>query len=135
MEAQGILDAFGLGELVARDILALQIVILTVIAALFALSISMAIFASRSAVRAGKARAEAQSLLKSAQDVVVEARQISAQIERAAASLKSAGIEPATPVRVGARETTPEADVSILNLDAAKESASVPKGLLGRLRR
>ncbi len=132
-----------MGEFLGRDVLGVQFVILAATAALFVLSLAMMIMAGRSAGGARKARLEAESHLRGAQDVVVEARQLSAQIDRAAARVKGDG---AQPIRVSARETTPEADIDIIdlnksnavssrNLDAAKEAASVPKGLLGRARR
>jgi hypothetical protein len=144
--AQGVFDAFGLGEFLARDILGVQLVILAATAALFAFSLAMMVMASQSAGRARKARLDAEASLRSAQDVVVEARQLSAQIDRASSRLKSgpAG-DMRAPTRVSARETTSEADVEFVEaraeavshriLDAAKESATVPHGILGRRRK
>ena len=144
MSAEGVLGALGLGELLARDYLAVQLIVLGATGGLFALSLAMMVMAARSAGGARKARGDAEALLRNAQDVVVEARQLSAKMERAGA--KSASAERhGQPVRVSARQTTDEAEIEILdlkhadlssrNLDAAKESATVPKGLLGRSRR
>ena len=143
MTAEAILQGLGLGELLSRDVLGVQLAILGVTIALLVVSSAMMILAARSAGGARKARMQAENCLRSAQDVVVEARQLSAQIDRAAAKAKGDG--PA-PIRVSARETTPEAEIDIVdlkrshivsgrNLDAAKEAASVPKNLLGRSRR
>lgn len=149
MSAESVIGALGLGDLLARDFISVQLVILTATAALFALSLTMMVMAARSAGGARRARGEAEALLRSAQDSVVEARQLSAKIERAGERIRSeAAVERrhGAPVRVSARETTAEADVEILdlkgsevvsarNLEAARESATVPKGLLGRSRR
>lgn len=146
MSVESMLDAFGLGEMLARDLLAVQLIILAATAAVFALSLAIMLLAARSAGRARKARLEAESILRNAQDFVVEARQISAQIDRAMARAKAGGAEGSAPIRVGARQSTPEAQVDIIdksrsdavsnrNLDAARESATVPSGLLGRRRR
>lgn len=142
MNAEAVLQSLGLGEVLSRDVLGVQVAVLTATAALFVFSLAMMIMSARSAGGARKARHEAESYLRHAQDVVVEARQLSAQIERATARSK----DNAAPVRVSARETTPEADIEVIdlnkpnavstrNLDAAKESSTVPKGLLGRSRR
>ncbi len=144
MSAEGVLGALGLGELLARDYLAVQLIVLGATGGLFALSLAMMVMAARSAGGARKARGDAEALLRNAQDVVVEARQLSAKMERSGA--KSASAERhGQPVRVSARQTTDEAEIEILdlkhadlssrNLDAAKELVTVPKGLLGRSRR
>lgn len=140
MTAEAVLQSLGLSEMLSRDVLGVQLAVLAATAALFVFSLAMMIMAARSAGGALKARREAESYLRHAQDVIVEARQLSAQIERAAARSKD---NNAAPVRVSARETTPEADVEVIglnksnavstrNLDAAREASTVPKGLLGR---
>ncbi|HNR77281.1 MAG TPA: hypothetical protein PKM48_09140 [Parvularculaceae bacterium] len=141
MDMETVLEALGWGELVARDVLGVQLLVLTATTAAFAFSLALAILAARAAKRSLKARAEAETCLRSAQDLVVEARQLSAQIDRAA-TRNAAGVEKGAPVRVSARQTTPEADVAIereaaadKNLGAAAESASVPKGLWRRRQR
>ena len=139
---ENILQSLGLGDLLGRDILGVQLVVLAATAALFVLSLAMVIFASRAARTARKARREAEGYLRTAQDVVVEARQLSAQIDRATAR-KAAEIDVGAPIRVSARETTPEAEIEIVgkkrtdavserNLEAARESATVPNRLIGR---
>ncbi len=147
MSAESIVNAFGLSELLARDYLAVQLIVLAATAGLFVLSLAMMIMAARSAGGARKARGEAESYLRNAQDVVVEARQLSARIERAMASSPRPETSASNrPIRVSARETTAEAAVEILdlkdadavssrNLDAAKDGATVPSGLLRRRRR
>lgn len=147
MGAEAMMSALGLGELFAQDVLAVQLVVLAATVASFVLSLALMILAGRSAGAARRARGEAEGLLRSAQDFAVEARQLAAKVDRIAAS---AAAEPATEgkaapaTRVGARETTPEAEVEIIslkeqdraarNLEAAKESASVPTKLLGGFR-
>jgi hypothetical protein len=143
MTVESIFSAFGLGDLLALDALAVQFVVLAATAGLFVLSLAMMIMAARSAGAARRARGEAESYLRNAQDVVVEARQLSAKIERSMAA--KPGTNADRPVRVSARETTAEADVEIIdlkhndvvssrNLDAAKDSATVPSSLLRRRR-
>lgn len=148
MSADSIVSALGLSEMLAQDFLSVQLLILAATALLFALSIAMMILAARSAGGARKYRLEAETILRGAQDVMVEARQISAKIERAAIS-PSPGVSmsnrASAPIRVSARETTDEAEIEILDLkhadviksrdlDAARESATVPRGLLRRRR-
>ncbi|NWG91294.1 MAG: hypothetical protein HXY21_02140 [Parvularculaceae bacterium] len=146
MSVESIFSAFGLGDLLARDALAVQLVILAATAGLVVLCLAMMIMAARSAGAARRARSETESYLRNAQDVVVEARQLSAKIERSMAARPGANADRLErPVRVSARETTAEADVEILdlkhndvvssrNLDAAKDSATVPESLLRRRR-
>jgi hypothetical protein len=139
---ESFLVSLGLGELLARDALAVQAIILLSTVLLFVLSFAMMIMAARSAGGARRARGEAEAFLRNAQDVVVEARQLTAKMERNAA----AGDRRSPGLRVSARETTDEAEIEILdlshsdavaarNLDVAKESAIVPKGLVRRSRR
>lgn len=146
MNADAILQSIGLGEFLSRDVLGVQLLILALTATLFVFSLAIMIMTMKSAGGARKARHEAEAHIRTAQDFVVEARQLSAQIDRAAARGKVGGADGAAPIRISARETTAEADVEIVdlrhsdvvsnrNLDAAKESATVPKGLLGRSRR
>ncbi len=154
MSAESVLSTLGLGELLARDFLAVQLVILAATGGLFAMSLAMMIMAARSAGGARKARTDAEAQLRSAQDFVVEARQLSAQIERGASRPVASAAASPPPIRVSARETTPEAEIEIINarhddgaaspaerklgnrnLDAAKEAATVPKSLLGAFRR
>jgi len=145
MTAESFLVALGLGDLLARDYLAVQVLILAVTVFLFAITLATMIMSSRSAGGARKARVEAEALLRNAKDVMVEARQISAKIERAAAVKRPDGSAAGAPIRVGAAGTTKEAEIEIIDLkqadavshrdlDAARESAAVPKGLLRRRR-
>ncbi|MFN3960594.1 MAG: hypothetical protein ACK4NP_11840 [Parvularculaceae bacterium] len=148
MSGEMIASALGLGELFAQDVVAVQLVILAATVASFVFSLAMMVMTGRAATSARRARAEAEGLLRSAQDFAVEARQLAAKVERGAerASAASPDAKPAAPpTRVSARETTPEAEVEIIsheeqdraarNLEAAKEAASVPAKLLGGLRR
>lgn len=143
MSAESVVRLLGLGELLGGDFLAVQLLVLAATAGLFAMSLALMIFAARSAGGARKARIEAEAHMRSAQDLVVEARQLSAQIDRASSrNNASTDYAAAKPIRVGSRETTPEAEVEIIeakhgsrNLDVAKEAATVPKNLLGAFRR
>ena len=154
MSAESVVTMLGLGDLLGRDLLAVQIIVLGATAGLLVLSMAMMIMAARSAGGARRARLEAEAQMRSAQDLVVEARQISVQIDRGEAKRSAASDHPKRPIRVSARETTPEAEVEIIsgkhrcgadssaerdlksrNLDVATEAATVPKGLLGLRRR
>jgi hypothetical protein len=141
MSLETIIEALGLSTLAGRDILAVQFAVLFAMVFLFAISAAMLIMAGRAARGARKARTEAEACLRNAQDVVVEARQLSVQIERATSRSNVAGVDLAKPIRVGARQTTPEADISIKgarlsdavsvrNLDEAREASTVPRGLI-----
>ncbi len=147
MSGESLASALGLGELFAQDVIAVQMIILAATVSAFVFSLALMIMAGRSATSARRARAEAEGLLRSAQDFAVEARQLGAKVERIekSASASPEGKAPSAPAtRVSARETTPEAEVEIIslkeqdraarNLEAAKEAASVPSGLLGRFR-
>lgn len=136
-----------LADYMGGDYLLVQLAILAATGVIFVLSVAMMILAARSAGGARRARSDAESYLRNAQNVVVEARQLSAKIERAMAARPrgESGDEKGHPVRVSARETTAEAEVEIVaskkadtastrDLDAARESATVPSGLLRRRR-
>ena len=136
------LQSIGLGDILGRDVLGVQLLVLAATAALFVLSLAMVIIAARAAGVARKDRRETEGHLRAVQDVVVEARQLSAQIDRATAR-KAAEIDATAPIRVSARQTTAEAEVELIdmkrtdatsarNLEAARESATVPNRLIGR---
>ncbi len=148
MSAESFVSALGLGGLFATDIMAVQLIILAATVGSFVFSLALMVMAGRSANSARRARAEAEGLLRSAQDFAVEARQLSAKIEkggeRASAASAEPAARPAQPIRISASETTPEAEVEFLtlkeqdrasrNLEAAKDAASVPSKLLGGFR-
>lgn len=136
------LRSIGLGDLLGLDVLGIQLLVLAATTALFVLSLAMVVMAARAAGNARRARQEAERHLRTVQDVAVEARQLSAQIDRAMAR-KAAEHDAAAPIRVSARETTAEAEVEIIgkkrtdaasarNLEAVRESATVPNRLIGR---
>ncbi len=137
MSAESISSLLGLGEMFATDVLAVQLIILAATIAAFVFSLALMVLSGRSATASRRARAEAEGLLRSAQDFAVEARQLAAKFERAPGDMTQ-------PTRVSARETTPEAEIEIIslkeqdraarNLEAAKEAASVPGKLLGGFR-
>lgn len=147
MSAESIVSMMGLGELFATDVLAVQLVILAATVAAFVFSLALMVLAGRSAVAARRSRAEAEGLLRSAQDFAVEARQLAAKFDRAGDRPTTEAAPKARPsqsTRVSARETTPEAEIEIItlkeqdraarNLEAAKDSVSVPTTLLGGFR-
>ncbi|MFN0022676.1 MAG: hypothetical protein ACKVS5_02115 [Parvularculaceae bacterium] len=148
MSAESVLSILGLGELLATDFLAVQLVILAATVAAFVFSLALMVVSGRSAVASRRARAEAEGLLRSAQDFAVEARQLAAKFDRSAdktlANAPQKTAQSNSSTRVSARETTPEAEIEIMtlkeqdraarNLEAAKEAASVPSKLLGGFR-
>ena len=145
MSAESVVAALGLGELLAADVLAVQLLILGGTVSAFVVSLALMIQAGRSVKAARRARSEAEGLLRSAQDFAVEARQLAAKLEKGGERVSApAAPQPAPPTRVSARETTPEAEVEIItleeqdraarNLEAAKDAASVPSKLLGGFR-
>lgn len=144
MSAESIVAALGLGELLAADVLAVQLLILGGTISSFVVSLALMIMAGRSARSARLARSEAEGLLRSAQDFAVEARQLAAKLDKGGERVSAAAPQSAPATRVSARETTPEAEVEIItlkeqdraarNLEAAKDAASVPSRLLGGFR-
>jgi hypothetical protein len=120
---------------------------------LFICSFVLCIMAFKAAGAARRARNEAQAHMRSAQDLAVEVRHLTAQVEKAAARRTSANAQP-SPVRVSAAETTEEAEIEIIagpepvsdfddderfateaTLEEAKRGATVPSALLGGLLR
>lgn len=118
---------------------------------LFISSLVICMMAFQAAGAARKARNEAKGYLKSAQDLALEVRHLTAQVEKA--THKRATAASSGPVRVGASETTEEAEISIIDaptdessydeddrlaneangrtLEEAKKAATVPSALLG----
>ena len=84
MNVEEVLASFGLGGLVADEFFFTQIGILTLTGILFAGSLALCIMAMRAAFSAKRARNEAQLSVDSMQDLAVEMRQLTAQVERAA---------------------------------------------------
>lgn len=141
----------GLGELVAEDFFLAQIVLMSLTALLFAASLVMCVMAFRAATAARKARSEARTHLLSAQDLAVEMRHLTAQVELAtkrpaAKAVKIDLVEPLVEAAANEDQTSApagrdsesgatfaeeEAAPSDKTLDAAKEAASVPKALVG----
>lgn len=148
MTVETMIEAAGLGGLLSLDTLGVQLLILAATVAAFVFSLALMVMAGRAAGAAKAASREAEAYLRSAQDMVVEARQLAARERHetgrtsASEAAEPAGARRAAPIRVSARETTAEAEVEIVTLkdsdraageralDAAAESATVPKGLL-----
>jgi hypothetical protein len=148
MTAERFIEALGFGGLFALDAYGVQLLILAATVAALVFSLAMMVMAGRAAGAAKRASADAEACLRSAQDMVVEARQLAARDRQAtervhaAEAPSQANGKRSAPIRVSARETTTEAEVEILRLkdadraagnralNEAAESASVPKGLL-----
>ncbi|MEZ5896053.1 MAG: hypothetical protein R3C40_01590 [Parvularculaceae bacterium] len=153
MPVNEFLASVGLGGLKEADVMLVQMGILAVTVILLVLALTFVGMAFRASGRADRALAVTKNHLRTIQDLTVEVRQLSAQTERTAskryAATRAEPTDVIAPLRVGARETTPEADVLILedadqavdgnsrrNLEAARESATVPRSLLtGLVRR
>lgn len=135
----------GLPYLMEGDVLGMQIAVLAASALLFAASIVVAIMAFRAAGAASKSRLLAEGHHRAVQDLSVELRRLSAQVERVA-NKRYAAPEEASPVeagvRIGAADGAEEAEVSVIaapdappathDLDAAKIAATVPSALIPR---
>ena len=144
MSVESLLAALGLSEVLAGGVTAVEFGLVVGSVLAFAGSLALMILAGRAAGSARASKREAESILRSAQDLVVEARQLSSRMERAHASGPSDD-RPRAPVRVSARETTPEAEVEVLdlaerdvagrNLSAAKDGSTVPQMKKGYRRR
>jgi hypothetical protein len=158
MAFEGLLSPEGLGAFLAQDFFSLQVGVMTLTALLFFCTTVLCLLAFRAAGGAKRARREAEAQFQAAQDLAVEVRHLTAQIERATSRRASAPSFPSGPVRVGASEVTDEAEIEIINaphgrddqaamdldeggsigdrtLDAAKKAATVPAALLGGLLR
>jgi len=143
MSVESLLAALGLSEVLAGGVTAVEFGLVVGSVLAFAGSLALMILAGRAAGSARSSKREAESILRSAQDLVVEARQLSSRMERAHAS--GPDDRPRAPVRVSARETTPEAEVEVLdlaerdvagrNLSAAKDGSTVPQMKKGYRRR
>lgn len=83
MNFEQVIASFGLGGLVADEFFVTQIGVLTLTAILFAASLALCIMAARAASTAKRVRDDVQSSAASMQDMAVEMRQLTAQVERA----------------------------------------------------
>ena len=91
MNFEQVLASFGLGGLVADAFFVTQIGVLALTGILFAASLALCIMAMRAAFTAKRARNEAQMTVASMQDMAVEMRQLTAQVERANYAQNRAG--------------------------------------------
>ncbi|MEX0643701.1 MAG: hypothetical protein WD076_00200 [Parvularculaceae bacterium] len=159
MAFEGLLSPQGLGEFLARDFFTLQVGVMVLTALAFLCTFVLCLMAFRAAGGAKRARIDAEAHYRAAQDLAVEVRHLTAQIERATGRRMTS--VPSTPVRVGASELTDEAEIEIIGsdlrgddalggagrdaadgdlahekaLDEAKKAATVPAALLGGLLR
>lgn len=140
------LSVLGLDGLSGDRLLAIELGVFGATVLVFLMSLIVMIVSARFAGKTRRAKADAEARLRTAQDLVVEARQLSAQIERAAARAEGRAHRPDARTRVAARDAAIEADVdiqklgsadavSVRNLDVARDSASVPNLLVERKRR
>lgn len=159
MAFEGLLSLEGLGGFLARDFFTLQVGVLALTALAFLCTFVLCLLAFRAAGGAKRARLDAEAQFRAAQDLAVEVRHLTAQIERATGRRMTS--VPSSPVRVGASELTDEAEIEIIGapsreteageestmegsdrdpasdraLDGAKRAATVPAALLGGLLR
>jgi biopolymer transport protein ExbB/TolQ len=154
MSFEGLWSFLGLGDLLGEDVFAIQMSVLTVTVLLFICSFIVCLMAFRAAGAARRARSEAEAHFRSAQDLAVEVRHLTAQVEKAT-HRRSAAAAASSPIRVGASETPDEAEIEIISapaedpsaderladeangrtLEEAKKAATIPSALLGRFRR
>ncbi len=150
MASEGLLSPQGLGEFLARDFFTLQVGVMTLTALAFLCTFVLCLLAFRAAGAAKRSRLDAEAHYRAAEDLAVEVRHLTAQIERATGRRMSS-----SPVRVGASELTDEAEIEVISspddgaameaadddpardraLDAAKKAATLPAALLGGLLR
>lgn len=102
MTLDRLLALAGLGEIVAEDLLFVQIAVLGATALLFLASLVLSALAFRAAGTARKARVEAAADAVVARDLAVEIRRLTAQTELAAKRLTH------RPIPIGAGELVPE---------------------------
>lgn len=84
MSIEGLLSMSGLGEFVDQDFFVAQVALLGGTLLFFVLSCVFCIMAFRSAIAARNARGEAQDFFRSAEDLAVEVRRLTAQVEATA---------------------------------------------------
>lgn len=152
MAFEEFLFRIGLGELVAEDFFLAQILLMSVTALVLVASLVLCAMAFKAATAARRARAEAEAHFLAAEDLAVEMRHLTAQVELATKrpAAKPVIIEAIEPlIEAAANEdqaalgdapsddqaaTVAEEDeppASDKTLEAAKEAASVPKALVG----
>lgn len=124
MALHDFLASLGFEEFLTKDIFTAQVGVLAATAFFFAGSLVLCLMAFRAARAAGRSRSEAQAHFRSAQDLAVEVRRLTAQVEKATTRRAAASV-PSTPMRVSAAETTEEAEVVI---EAAEEAPEPVEG-------
>ncbi len=141
MSIEGLLSMSGLGEFVDQDFFVAQVALLGGTVLFFILSCVFCIMAFRSAIAARDARGEAQAYFKSAEDLAVEVRRLTAQVEATAQNKRApmtAPIEGAVSASVPANlaasddEAEPANDVATVQsaeTDAPAEGASSEAGV------
>lgn len=158
---ENLASVLGLRELLAGDMFAAQLGVLAVTTFLVVCSFVLCLMAFRAAGAARRARGEAEAHFRAAQDLAVEMRRLTAQVEKAMTRRAAAASVPSTPLRASAAEATGEAGVTIepaepeesadaahasgeetveaasaeRALEAAKKAATIPSALLGAMLR
>ena len=125
---------FGFGGATASSFMIGHFALAAATFAMFAISGGFSIAAIRNAREARDARADAEKHKRSAQDLAVEVRHLTAQVERALAraqagaapverpaALAGGGAMGSNPVRVGAAKDTEEAEIEIIAAETAAE--------------
>lgn len=103
---------------------ATQIMILAITLLLFFAAISLCVLAFRAVGAARRLRQEVDAQFRSVQDLAVEVRHLTAQVENAVARRASVPeAPPSRTARVGASETTPEADIEIVQEEPERSAA------------
>ena len=126
MSLQDMLSALGFGGLTASEFVSIaELAMLFGSGILFLSTFVLCMMAFRATGAAQQARKAAETHFRSAQDLAVEVRHLTAQVEKSTARRTAEASVPASPVRVGALETTGEADVEIIADHAGEEGATL----------
>ena len=135
MNVEEVLASFGLGGLVADEFFFTQIGVLTLTGILFAMSLALCIMAMRAAFSAKRAQNEAQMSVSSMQDMAVEMRQLTAQVERAAYAQNHDDRddeEADAADEISADADTEERDPSSEDNSAGRKPSALLRGFLSR---
>ncbi|MEL6365317.1 MAG: hypothetical protein AAFR11_10815 [Pseudomonadota bacterium] len=120
---------FGFGGVVAESFFWGHVAIAGASAMMFIASFGFCAAAFRAVQDAKSARADAEAHKRSAQDLAVEVRHLTAQVERALARAEGGVADPGRtsrshPVRVGATRDTEEAEVEIIASNDGEKGAA-----------
>ncbi|MFQ5562849.1 MAG: hypothetical protein ACE5FO_04690 [Parvularculaceae bacterium] len=113
MGYEQVLARLGLGGLSGPDVFAAQIFLLAFTLVLFIGAIALCILAFRAVGAARRLREDVDTQFRAVQDLAVEVRHLTAQVEKAVTRRTSVPETPSRSARVGAAATTPEAEVEV----------------------